>query len=139
MTHESYSREDKEVTGSDRSFGIVMSVAFTLFALVNYWHDGRWWPWIIGIAALLLAAAFHFPIALKPLNWVWFQIGLLLHMAINPIVMGLLFYVAVWPTGLIMRAMGKDMLRLKRDPDSDSYWIIRQPPGPAPGTMKDQF
>jgi hypothetical protein len=35
--------------------------------------------------------------------------------------------------------MGKDMLRLKRDPDSASYWIIRQPPGPAPGTMKDQF
>jgi hypothetical protein len=139
MTHESYSREDNEVAGSDRSFGIVMSIAFTLIALVNYWHDGQWWPWIIGISALLLAAAFYFPIALKPLNRVWFQIGLLLHLAINPIVMGLLFYVAVWPTGLIMRAMGKDMLRLKRDPDSDSYWIIRQPPGPAPGTMKDQF
>jgi hypothetical protein len=35
--------------------------------------------------------------------------------------------------------LGKDMLRLKWRPDADSYWIPRQPPGPAPETMKDQF
>jgi hypothetical protein len=35
--------------------------------------------------------------------------------------------------------LGKDLLRLKREPGADSYWIVRQPPGPAPETMKDQF
>ena len=45
----------------------------------------------------------------------------------------------VLPTGLVMRAMGKDLLRLKRQPDAESYWIVRAPPGPAPDTMKDQF
>ncbi len=44
----------------------------------------------------------------------------------------MLFYGTILPTGLVMRAMGKDLLRLKRDPDADSYWIVRQPPGPAP-------
>ena len=58
---------------------------------------------------------------------------------VNPIVMGLLFYGTVLPTGLVMRALGKDLLRLKREPDADSYWIVRAPPGPAPETMKDQF
>ena len=58
---------------------------------------------------------------------------------VNPIVMALLFYGTVLPTGLVMRVLGKDLLRLKRQPDADSYWIMRQPPGPSPGTMKDQF
>ena len=48
-------------------------------------------------------------------------------------------YGCVLPTGLVMRAMGKDLLRLKRQPGADSYWIVRQPPGPMPETMKDQF
>jgi hypothetical protein len=63
----------------------------------------------------------------------------LLHAVVNPIVMALVFYGAVLPTGLVMRAMGKDTLSLKIEPDRDSYWILRQTPGPAPETMKDQF
>jgi hypothetical protein len=35
--------------------------------------------------------------------------------------------------------MSKDMLRLKREPAAETYWIARAPPGPAPETMKDQF
>ena len=53
--------------------------------------------------------------------------------------MALLYYASVVPTGLIMRAMGRDMLRLKLDRDAETYWLPRQPPGPAPETMKDQF
>jgi len=53
--------------------------------------------------------------------------------------MALLYYVSVVPTGLIMRALGKDLLRLKLDRTAESYWIAREPPGPAPESMKDQF
>ena len=53
--------------------------------------------------------------------------------------MALLLYGTVLPIGLIMRARGKDPLRLKRPSDANTYWIARQPPGPAPETMKDQF
>ena len=138
-THESFAREDKTQVGSERSFGIVMAVVFALIAALNLWHEGRVWPWLGGIAALFLAAAYLWPAGLKPLNKLWFRFGLLLHAVISPLVMGLLFYVAVLPTGLVMRAMGRDLLRLKREPDSDSYWIVRRPPGPEPQTMKDQF
>lgn len=137
--HESYSREETVTQGSERSFGIVMAAAFALIALLNWWHDGHVWPWTGGIAVAFLAATYLFPTALKPLNWVWFKFGMLLHAIVNPIVMGLLFYVAVWPTGLVMRALGNDLLRLRREPDTDSYWIVRKPPGPAPETMKDPF
>ena len=113
--------------------------ALALVSLFNAWHMGRVWPWTSGLAALLLAAALVRPAILNPLNRVWLKFGLLLHAVVNPLVMALLFYGTVLPTGLVMRAMGKDLLRLKRQPDADSYWIVRAPPGPQPETMKDQF
>ena len=40
---------------------------------------------------------------------------------------------------LLVRAKGKDLLRLKREPEATSYWIAREPPAPAPGSMSKQF
>jgi hypothetical protein len=139
LTHEVFFRDEKIVTGSDRSFGLVMAGAFAAVTLLNAWHSGRLWPWTGGLAVLFLAAGLLRPSLLHPLNLIWLRFGLLLHRVVNPIVMGLVFYGTVLPTGLVMRMLGKDLLRLKRQPDADSYWIPRQPPGPSPETMKDQF
>lgn len=138
-THESFSRDEAVIAGSDRSFGIVMAVCFAVLTLLNAWHGGRVWPWTGGLAVLFLATALLYPAALNSLNRIWLKLGLLMHKIVNPVVMGLLFYGTILPTGLVMRAMGKDLLRLKRKSDAGSYWIVRRPPGPAPETMKDQF
>jgi hypothetical protein len=138
-THESYERDNADAPGSERSFGLVMATAFALLGLLNGWHAGRAWPWLAGGAALFAATALIYPRMLRHLNWLWFKFGLLLHKIVSPIVMAFLFFVTITPIGFIMRARGKDLLRLKREPELDSYWIKRDPPGPAPGSMKDQF
>ncbi|MDB5636703.1 MAG: hypothetical protein JWP51_1611 [Bradyrhizobium sp.] len=138
-THEVFSREEKVVAGSDRSFGLVMAAALAAVTLLNVWHAGRLWPWTGGLAALFLVTGLLRPSVLNPLNRIWLKFGLLLHSVVNPVVMALLFYGTVLPTGLVMRMLGKDLLRLKRQPDAASYWIVRQPPGPSPETMRDQF
>jgi len=138
-THEVFARDEKVVAGSDRSFGLVMTGAFAIVSALNGWHAGRISPYTTGIAVVFLIAALLRPAVLNPLNRIWLKFGLLLHKIVNPAIMALLFYGTVLPTGLIARAMGKDLLRLKREPDAASYWIVRRPPGPAPETMKDQF
>jgi hypothetical protein len=137
-THESFDRDEAAQPGSDRTFGLVMAGALALLSLVNGWHLGRVWPWTSAAAVLFVIAALLWPSSLRPLNRLWMKLGLLLHRIVNPIVMGLLFYGTIWPTGLVMRMRGRDLLRLKRDPSAASYWIARAP-GPAPETMKDQF
>ena len=138
-THEDLSRDEVVVRGSDRSFGFVMAGGFAVLSLLNFWHAGRVWPYMLLVAAFFALSGFLYPALLGPLNRAWFKFGLLLHKVINPIILGLVFYGAVLPTGLIARACGKDLLRLELQPKAESYWIIRQPPGPAANTMTDQF
>jgi hypothetical protein len=138
QTHERFTREEPAVPGADRTFGLVMAAALALVSVLNGWHHGRSWPWTSAAAGLFLLAAWLRPSSLRPLNLVWLKLGLLLHRIVNPIVMSLLFYGTIYPTGLVMRLRGRDLLRLKRDPSADSYWIARAP-GPAPETMRDQF
>ncbi|MCA1907020.1 MAG: SxtJ family membrane protein [Magnetospirillum sp.] len=125
--------------GSERSFGLVFAAVFAIIALWPLKSGGDPRLWAVGVASAFLVVAVVAPKALKPLNLVWFKFGLLLHKVMTPLIMGLLFFVTVTPIGLLMRATGKDPMRLKRDPAATSYWITRDPPGPAPASMKNQF
>ena len=125
--------------GSDRSFGIVFACVFALIGLWPMLHGSAPRLWALAVAAACLAAALLRPQFLSPLNRLWFRFGLLLHHVVNPVLMLLIYYGAVVPTGLVLRALGKDVLRLKLDRAAASYWIIRDPPGPAVGSMEKQF
>ena len=137
--HESLEHKDEIQVGSEKSFGIVFAAVFAIIALLPLAHSlpPRWWA--LAVAALFLIAAFIAQPLLKPLNLLWFKFGLLLYKVVNPIVMGLLYYLTVVPTGLVMRACGKDPLNRAFDPKAKTYWIERDPPGPEPESMKNQF
>ena len=75
---------------------------------------------------------------MRPLNFVWYKFGLALHHIVNPVLMGLIYFGAVVPMGLIMQLKGKDALRMKTEPLTDSYWIRRLPPLPDE-TLHKQF
>lgn len=137
-THESFTRDEPTAPGSDRTFGLVMAAALAVVSVMNGWHFGRSWPWTSVAAVLFAGAAWFRPSSLRLLNRLWMKLGLLMHKVVNPVVMGLLFYGTILPTGLVMRLRGRDLLRLKREPKAETYWIARAP-GPLPETMRDQF
>lgn len=139
MGHESLQREQRIEGSSNRGFGVVFAVVFAIIALFPLLFGGalRWWS--AGVAMIFLALAFVAPAALAPLNRAWMRFGLLLHKIVSPIVLGFMFYMVVTPIGLLMRATGKDPLRLRLDRNARTYWIDRTPPGPKPESLSDQF
>ena len=137
--HEDFEQAEVVRAGSERSFGIVFAVVFTFIGLAPLMGDGDMRLWALYTGGGFLAAALTFPKMLAPLNQLWFRFGMLLHKIVNPLIMGLLFYLTVTPIALIMRMAGKDPLCRRLDPDADSYWIKRDPAGPAPETMRNQF
>ena len=60
---------------------------------------------------------------------------MLLGKFVSPIVMGLVFFLVVTPTGLIMKLFNKDLLKLRKNKNS-SYWIKRPE---TKSEMKNQF
>jgi hypothetical protein len=139
--HERLSRHEPIRPPSEKSFGITFAVACSLLAAWLYWRKGLvWWPrGLVAAAALFFITALTAPRLLRPLNSLWLKLGLLLHRIINPVVMGLLFFLVFTPAGFIMRLLGKDLLRLRRDPDAKTYWISRSPETDPPTTMKNQY
>lgn len=125
--------------GSERSFGIVFGVAFTVIGASPLLRGDKPRFWSLALAVAFLAAALLRPEVLASLNRLWFKFGILLSKVTTPIVMGLLFVVAIVPTALIKRLRRKKLLNLRFQPEAHSYWIVRDPPGPMPDTMKNQF
>jgi hypothetical protein len=137
--HETLEARGEVAQGSERGFGVVFAVVFSIIGLWPLLSGSPVRIWSLLIAAGFLAAAFIAPRLLAPLNRLWFRFGMLLGRIVSPVVMAIIFYVAVLPTGLVMRLLGKDLLRLRVDPEAESYWIHRDPPGPAPDSLKQQF
>lgn len=138
-SHEQFHREETQQPGSNRSFGLVIGGAFLILGTARLWHGSRLGLVFLGVAVLFAAAALLAPQILAPLNRVWFRFGLLLHRIVNPIVMGLIFFGAVLPIGLLMRAFGQRPIPLGFDRSAASYWIPRRERTPAPGSMVKQY
>jgi hypothetical protein len=139
QTHEDFSREEQVKASSNRAFGWVFVAVFLIIALWPLVFGGtlRWWSLIVSaLVALVTVAA---PSLLTVPNRLWLRFGLLLHRIVSPVVLGIMFYLVVMPMGLLMRAFGKDFLRLRRNDSAESYWIKRDPPGPEPASMSNQF
>ena len=121
---------------SEKSFGVVFSIVFLIVALYPLitFADLRIWALVVSIIFFLLA--FLAPKILVLPNKLWFKFGLLIGSIVAPIVMAFVYFVTVLPTGLIMRLLGKDLLKQKLDKNAKSYWVKRSEPM---GSMKNQF
>ena len=121
--------------GSNKNFGIVFSIFFLIIALYPLLYDKeiRLWSLIISLVFLILGILNSK--VLSPLNKLWFKFGIFLGSMVSPIIMGIIFFFVVTPIGIIMRALGKDLLNLKFNKNK-SYWIEKS--GPK-SNMKNQF
>ena len=129
--------DDQDVKiGSERSFGLVFFCFFSIIATLPLLSGETPRAWAAAVSLVFLALAFVLPNTLKPLNKLWFKIGLLLGKIVSPVVMLLLFFLTVLPTGIIMRLFGKDLLNKKIDRSAPSYWVKRDDPS---GSMRNQF
>jgi hypothetical protein len=135
---ETYAAADAVRPGSERTFGLVFVVVFALLGGWAWYHEYR--PVFVyaaaGLAALFLLLAFLAPAILRPLNRIWFGLGMLLHHIVNPIVMTALFWLALVPTAVIARLCGRRFMPTKFDRAASSYWVACPP---SSSSMKRQF
>ena len=125
--------------GSERSFGLVGTGVFAIVGLYPLLSGGPPRVWALGIAGAFLAAAFLWPAVLARPNRLWFRFGLLLHLVMSPVILGVLYFGVLSPMGLLMRLCGRDELRLRADRSAASHWQDRQDGTFSPDSLKNQF
>ena len=132
--------EDTVRLPSERSFGLLFSAVFAGFAAWG-WYAGRSvLAGTLAVAAVaLLALALGAPKLLAGPNRLWFKLGVALNAVVSPIVLFVMFAVMFVPVALVMRIAGRDPLKRRFEPGSQTYWVDRHPPGPPPESFKQQF
>ena len=121
---------------SEKSFGVVFSIVFLIVALYPLINSESLRIWALVVSIIFFLLSFLAPKILVLPNKLWFKFGLLIGSIVAPIVMAFVYFVTVLPTGLIMRLLGKDLLKQKLDKNAKSYWVERSEPM---GSMKNQF
>jgi hypothetical protein len=140
--HQSYCDDEPAEAGGDRAFGCTVGSIFMVSGAAKMFAAGTL-PLvaflIFAAGTLLLLLGIFAPSCLSELNRAWLKVGGALAKVMNPIVLALLFFVAVTPMALVMRMVGRRPLRLSPDPTAATYWIKREPPEGGASSMRRQF
>lgn len=112
---------------SNKSFGFLFSfIFFIVFLYLYYLASLEELSYIfIFLSLLFLILSFIYPKIFYVLNVSWMIIAIVLSKIINPIVLGIIFYLLITPTALLGKMLGRDELKLKHR-KADSYWIERK-------------
>jgi len=129
-------KKNKIKISSNRSFGIVFFVVFLIISVWPLLNENPLRIWAISVSIIFLILGLINSKILTPLNLVWYKFGILLGILISPIVMGIVFFLVVTPTGFIMKILGKDLLNTNFNKKIKSYWINRDN---SKTSMKKQF
>lgn len=122
----------------NRKFGLLWVVVFSGVAAWTWWAGAKATPWLIAALGTACVTALA-PRLLTPFNRAWMRLASLMHAAISPLVLGIMFFGLVTPYGWCRRLIGGDPLARRWEPERESYWIDRKPPGPPADSFPHQF
>ena len=120
------SQKSKIKVSSNKSFGLVFFVVFLIIGLWPLLHEDQFQIWSLFFSLFFLVLGLMNSKLLTPLNLLWTKFGILLGNVFAPIVMSFIFFLVVTPIGLLMRIMGRDLLRTKYNKSGKTYWIKRE-------------
>jgi len=123
-------------TLSNKNFGFIFSgifAAITVYCLVFK----EYLPTLlIYISIAFFITAILFPRMLGPLNKLWFFFGQKIGSIISKIIMFIIYSLTIVPIGLIFKVLKKDILNIKMNPKSKSYWVEKEE---IKSSIKNQF
>jgi ABC-type uncharacterized transport system permease subunit len=114
-----------------RKFGLVVGAAFALLAVFLYFSHRDLWKVSAALSTFLIVTGVLYPTLLRPLEWLWMRLALVLGFVVTNVLLTAVFLIAVIPTGLVMLILGKDPLNLRQKGERESYWRDVEPDGPC--------
>ena len=127
--------------GSERSFAVVFSIVFTFIGFRPLLGDGAVRRWAIVVAVVILLVGLVVPRLLVVPNRLWCRLGIAIGAVMSQVVMAVIFFLVITPTGLIMRLVRRVSTKDPRFPDASksTYWMLRGQGENPMGSMRNQY
>ncbi len=109
-----------------KKFAITVSCALGILGGLFLWRKGdlAFLFWAVGVILLLLGLIK--PVLLGPIQRAWMRAALFIGFFMTHLILALMYYLVFTPVGLVMKALGRDPLRLKFNKNAESYWVKRE-------------
>lgn len=112
-----------------RQFGLILGcLLIALFGLLFPFLMGKAipvWPWLAALALWIPSVCR--PLWLVPIYRVWMIAANAINWIMTRLLLGLVFYVVIWPLGCILKIMGKDPMARKWNRALTSYRVTSAP------------
>lgn len=105
-----------------RTTWIGFAVLFVLLGSISLFKKKTGWPYFYGVSAFFSFFAAFAPFALMPLYRLWVKFATVMAWINTKLLLAIVFYLVVTPTGRLMRLLGKDLLDEKIDKTTATYW-----------------
>jgi len=119
-------------TAELRKFGYALGAFIgVLFGAVLPWlkrgSGAPWpvWPWVV--LAVFAAWATIAPETIRPFHQLLMRISRVINAIVSPVILGIVFFLVVLPTGIILKLRGRDPMRRQfRANSTESYRVESQ-------------
>tara|TARA_Y100000591_G_C21797857_1_gene680390 strand:- start:405 stop:812 length:408 start_codon:yes stop_codon:yes gene_type:complete len=123
-------------SSNERSFGIVFAIFFAILSIYPVINKKDINLYLLILSIIILIIGIFKPSLLYYPNKIWFKFGIFLGKIVSPLVMGIIFFFTVTPTGIIMKLLRKDLLKKKFDVKVRTYWVKKNK---YTGSLRNQF
>ncbi len=105
---------------------LFLGIGCAIGAYVLFWKgSSNGYIWAAGGAALCACRAI--PPLFRGIYRFWVGFSVVLGYFVSRILLTIIFFIVVLPTGIIMKILGKDPMERRRDPDTATYWKQKEP------------
>lgn len=134
--------EIKNIKGNKsdwKKFGITMGIILSIIGFYLLWKKNNNYNYILFLAAAFFITGLILPSILRPIYKVWMALAVVMNFIMTRVIMAVIFYLIVTPTGLIASLTGKKFLDMKIDKSAKSYWIVREKTSKLKSDYERQF
>ncbi len=127
-------QEDTTKSKSElRKYGMIMFTAFAVITSLLFLRSKAAWMYTAIPSVFFLIFACLLPSALAPIEKFWMKLAAVLGFVMTNVLLTLVFIIAIIPTGLILRVIGKTPLRkgFRKDTSLNTYWLEVDNSGPS--------
>ena len=105
-----------------QEFGWVIGCALLCFAIFSFLKNYDYFPYFLVIGLVFIVFGTWTPFLLKPLGFLWYNLGLVMHKITFPLLMLILFFFILFPYAFFLKLGGIKFLQVHTKDMANTYW-----------------